>query len=168
MSEPSALALKISEAIQRRWHLSGYPTPESVSVMAEDIARAGVADLEATLAQQRKTIDMYRALAMPDGTKWGEVLDERDALRAERDVLRIKLRDMADARWHRMDAEDAKTGGRSLGEVCDSERALRDRLAAVEALHVPRQPHAVMCAECDVLWPCPTVRAARGETEEGA
>ena len=163
MSEPSALALKISEAIQRRWHLSGYPTPESISVMAEDIARAGVADLEATLAQQRKTIDMYRALAMPDGTKWGEVLDERDALRAE-------LGEIKDAHNAIMDERCAPDE-----HHCTCVPALRvqaetfvARLAAVEALHVPRQPHAVMCAECDVLWPCPTVRAARGETEEGA
>lgn len=46
------------------------------------------------------------------------------------------------------------------------EEELRRRLAAVLELHepAPREDASPACSQCLAAWPCPTVRAARGET----
>ncbi len=48
-----------------------------------DEAADALERLEAIAAQRLRTLELYRALSMPDGTMWGKILDERDQLRCE-------------------------------------------------------------------------------------
>ena len=91
--------------------------------LVEDEIRTAIADA------RREALEEMDALA----ARCAKAERERDEALGALDVLRIKVRDMEDARWHAMDTRDAITGGRTVGEVCDEERKLRAEVVAMEA-----------------------------------
>jgi hypothetical protein len=131
------------------------PDRKGIPLPVADAIRAVLAENErlGELAERRRQ-DRADALSVKsrDGllsSEWlartGKAERERDEARAENERLR------------------AATRYRNTHDVRAS------RIDAALALHHESQTDAVppdtICFECDCLWPCPTVKALRGELE---
>ena len=163
MSDPTALARKIAELILTRWTITGRtPNEEAIGVMAEDIDRAGVAELVAE--NDRLLTRMTRVLRLPETSAEVEATEpETNARRAlellctvrSSEVVSVKIETLTELRD-------------SLASVEAERDALAARLAAVERVAEDKEHRGVAVMGRDEWYvaAADVLRAARGETGE--